>query len=78
MDKKPVSSKTDFGAFKWLGMVWVAVGAVVGGALMGWLLDYLLGTRFVFLVVFLLLGVGGGFWKAYKTIMKGFSNEDHK
>ena len=75
MEKKPVSSKTDLSAFKWLGVVWVSVGSVLGGAFLGWLLDYLLGTGFIFLVVFLLLGVAGGFWKAYTTIMKGFENE---
>jgi ATP synthase protein I len=75
MDKKHAPLKGDLGAFKWLGTVWVAVGSIIGGALLGWLLDQVLGTSPLLLVVFLLLGVGGGFWKTYTTIMKGFENK---
>ena len=42
------------------------VGGLVGGALIGWVLDKLFGTGHVLLVVFLVLGTVGGFWSIFK------------
>jgi ATP synthase protein I len=53
-----------------LGIGWLVVLPIVAGALLGHLLDKWLGTAPVFLIVFLLTGLGAGFYGAYKQIMK--------
>ena len=42
------------------------IGGLVGGALIGWVLDRLLGTSPLLLITLLLLGVAGGFWNIIK------------
>jgi ATP synthase protein I len=43
------------------------VAAIVVGGLAGWLLDYGLGTKPAFLVVFFMLGVGAGMWNVIRV-----------
>ena len=43
------------------------VAAIVVGGLVGWLLDFWLGTKPAFLVVFFILGVGGGMWNVIRV-----------
>lgn len=42
------------------------IGGLVGGALIGWVLDRLFHTGHVLLIVFLVLGTVGGFWSIFK------------
>ena len=42
------------------------IGGLVGGALIGWVLDKLFHTGHVLLIVFLVLGTVGGFWSIIK------------
>ena len=42
------------------------IGGLLGGALIGWVLDRLFGTGNLLLVVFLVLGTVGGFWSIIK------------
>lgn len=42
------------------------IGGPVGGALIGWVLDRLLGTAPWFLVSLLILGIAAGFWNIIK------------
>ena len=42
------------------------IGGLVGGALIGWVLDRLFHTGHVLLIVFLVLGTVGGFWSIIK------------
>ena len=47
------------------------IGGLVGGALIGWVLDKLFGTGHVLLIVFLVLGTVGGFWSIIKLSSRG-------
>ena len=47
------------------------IGGLVGGALIGWVLDRLFGTGHVLLIVFLVLGTVGGFWSIIKLSSRG-------
>lgn len=42
------------------------IGGLVGGTLIGWLLDRLFHTGHVLLIVFMVLGTVGGFWSIIK------------
>ncbi|MEO6247848.1 MAG: AtpZ/AtpI family protein [Sphingomicrobium sp.] len=42
------------------------IGGLVGGALIGWVLDKLFDTGHLLLIVFLVLGTVGGFWSIIK------------
>jgi len=42
------------------------LGGLFGGAVIGWLLDKLLGTGHLLLVVMMVLGTVGGFWSIIK------------
>jgi ATP synthase protein I len=42
------------------------IGGLAGGALIGWVLDRLLGTSPGFLIALLLLGTAAGFWNIVK------------
>ena len=42
------------------------IGGLAGGALIGWLLDRLLGTGHLLLVVMMVLGTVSGFWSIFK------------
>ncbi len=53
-----------------LGIGWVVVLPIVSGALLGHFLDNRLGTAPVLLILFLLMGIVGGSYGAYKQIMK--------
>jgi len=53
-----------------LGIGWVVVAAILGGLLLGHFLDQRLDSSPVFLIIFLLVGIGAGFYGAYKQIMK--------
>jgi len=45
----------------------VSIGVGFG---IGWFLDHKLATGGLFLVIFILLGIGAGFWSVYRLIMK--------
>jgi F0F1-type ATP synthase assembly protein I len=45
----------------------VSIGVGFG---IGWFLDHKLATGGLFLIIFILLGVGAGFWSVYRLIMK--------
>ncbi len=47
------------------------IGGLVGGALIGWLLDRVFSTGHVLLIVFLVLGTVGGFWSIIKLSSRG-------
>ena len=64
------SKGPDLSAFKWFGIAWVAVGAIVGGGFVGWLLDTWLNTSPLFTITCMLGGVAGGFWQVYRMVMK--------
>ena len=56
-----------------LGLGGLLVGAVVGGTLLGLLVDSLLGTSPVFVVVGVLLGIVGagmGFWNKVRSALR--------
>jgi ATP synthase protein I len=42
------------------------IGGLAGGALIGWVLDRLLGTSPLLLITLMLLGAAGGFWNIIK------------
>ena len=42
------------------------IGGLVGGSLIGWVLDRVFGTGHVLLIVFLVLGIVGSFWSIIK------------
>jgi ATP synthase protein I len=42
------------------------LGGLLGGALIGWLIDSLRGEGHLFLVVGVVLGIIGGFWSIFK------------
>ena len=42
------------------------IGGLVGGTLVGWVLDRLFDTGHVLLIVFMVLGTAGGFWSIFK------------
>ena len=46
------------------------VGGLVGGTLIGWLLDRWLGTEPVLLITLMVLGTVGGFWSIIKMSIK--------
>lgn len=46
------------------------VAGVIAGCLIGWLLDYWLGSSPVALIVFLFLGTATGFWNVYRIAAK--------
>jgi ATP synthase protein I len=46
------------------------LGGLVGGSLIGWLLDRWLGTEPVLLITLMVLGTVGGFWSIIKMSMK--------
>jgi ATP synthase protein I len=46
------------------------IAAIIVGAAIGWGIDRAAGTTPAFLIVFLLLGAGAGFWNVYRIAMK--------
>ncbi len=52
------------------------IGGLVGGALIGWVLDRLFHTGHVLLIVFLVLGTVGGFWSIFKLASQKPSSAD--
>ena len=46
------------------------IGGLVGGTLIGWLLDSWLGTAPVLLITLMVLGTVGGFWSIIKMSLK--------
>jgi len=59
-----------FRAFQVLSIGWVVVGSVLVGVLLGWLAYKYLYPSALFLVGFIILGVLGGLYQAYKIIIK--------
>jgi len=58
---------------RWLGILhvgWSAVASIVAGALLGYLADRWLDTWPVFMIVLMLVGTVGGFYRAYRQIMR--------
>ena len=49
---------------------WWMVFSILGGFLLGMLLDRWLGTGVLFTIVLLLGGIVGGGWQAYRLIMR--------
>lgn len=47
------------------------LGGLLGGALIGWVLDRLFGTGNLLLVIFLVLGTVGGFWSIIRVATRG-------
>jgi ATP synthase protein I len=45
------------------------IGGMLGGGLIGYGLDYLFGTSPLFFFIFIILGVGTGFYNIYKITM---------
>lgn len=60
--------------FRTLGLVgqlgWWMVALILAGFAAGYHLDQWLDTGPLFMLLLLLLGIAGGFWKAYRLIMK--------
>ena len=48
----------------------VMVGSVLAGLLIGWFLDRLFGTDIIFKIIFIVVGVAGGFINVYREISK--------
>ena len=46
------------------------IGGLLGGTLIGWLLDRLLGTWPVLFITLMVLGTAGGFWSIIKLSMQ--------
>ena len=69
----PIKDILGFGAF---GVIWAAMAMILGGAALGYVVDSLLDTFPIFLIVMMLMGIAGGFWKAYRAIMKDFDNKE--
>ena len=46
------------------------IGGLLGGTLIGWLLDSLLGTWRVLFITLMVLGTAGGFWSIIKLSMQ--------
>lgn len=49
---------------------WWMVFSILGGFVLGMLVDRWLGTSPVFIIVLLLAGIVGGGWQAYRLIMR--------
>ena len=45
-------------------------GSVFAGLFLGWCLDKLVGTKSLFKIIFIVLGVGGGFMNVYKAVSR--------
>jgi ATP synthase protein I len=62
-------SSGKFGSAMGLGMRVASefAAAIVVGGLIGWLLDYELGTKPAFMIVFFLLGVAAGVWNVIRA-----------
>src|SRR5262245_13917115 len=52
----------------------LAAGLVVGGGI-GWLLDYLLGTKPFMLILFFILGGAAGMWTVYKSSLQQMNRQ---
>lgn len=46
------------------------IGGLLGGTVIGWVLDRLFGTGNVLLIVGLVLGIAGGFWSIVKLVSR--------
>ncbi len=58
---------------RWLGILnvgWSAAGSILLGALLGYLMDRWLHTWPAFMIVLMLVGTVGGFYRAYRQIMR--------
>ena len=75
MNNKSARDRFELKGFGAFGIIWVAIGSILGGAALGYLVDHLFGTFPVFLIVLMLCGVFGGFFMAYKAIMKDFEKK---
>lgn len=65
----PESGKDSLRLFsRTAGLGFFMVGSIVGGYLVGSYLDSRLGTSPYLLLVFLLLGIAGGFLEFYRTV----------
>lgn len=54
------------------------VGCILFCFAIGYFLDKWLGTKGVFITIFLLLGIGGGGYTAYRQIQEVFKEKDQK
>jgi F0F1-type ATP synthase assembly protein I len=57
-----------FGLTGYLGFI--VVGSVLGGLIVGWLLDKVLGGGNVCKIIFMLVGVVAGLYNAYREIIR--------
>ncbi len=54
------------------------VAAIIVGGGLGWLADYLLGSRPWMLMLFLFLGMAAGFWNIYRLGVRNAAEADKK
>jgi len=52
-----------------------AIACILGGFALGLFLDRAAGTYPLFLILFLLIGIGMAFWRAYALIMRVVNKE---
>jgi ATP synthase protein I len=58
-------------AFGVLKIGFVAIASILLGCAIGYLIDTMLGLeRHIFMIVFMILGIAGGYYAAYREIMK--------
>lgn len=56
----------------------IMVGSILLGGFMGYMLDRALGMKPCFTIILGLVGIGGGFVSAYKTIIRSIEDDDGK
>ena len=69
-NEKEDDRKNIIKAFGILKIGFTAIFSILVGFLIGLYIDSRLGTKMVFTIVFLLLGIAGGYYAAYKEVMK--------
>ncbi len=67
-EEEPVNIAATLALVGQLGLIMAA--CIVGGLLVGYYLDGLLGTGYALTVALILLGIGGGMVAVYRLVMK--------
>lgn len=65
-DRKPADGNEQLGN----RVLSYLIGGLLGGTLIGWVLDRWLGTGHLLLIAFMILGIAGGFWNIIKLSAK--------
>ena len=68
MDKKPENKSKFIRGLSLLSLGWELALPIFIGVLLGYQLDKWIGTRLVFTIILLLLGIAAGFYNLYKII----------